>query len=76
MRSVISSLLLAVYEAFLESSDPNVVCVNTSQGSFHKATTRFYGLAEGEKVPEKIENQLVRCGCNIYTAKEIDEMQK
>ena len=64
------------FETYIESSDPNHLCVNTSQGRFHRATTRFYGLAEGEKVPEEIANQQVRCGGEIYSAKEIDEMQK
>ena len=67
---------IVAFETFLESTDPDIVCVKTSQGRFHRATTRFYGLAEGEKVPEEIENQEVRCGGEIYSAKEIDEMQK
>ncbi|MBP3431560.1 MAG: hypothetical protein J6K39_01720 [Clostridia bacterium] len=48
--------------------------VKTENGSFHKGKTTFYGLEEGAKVPEEIDNQPVRAFGDIIKKSEIEKM--
>lgn len=64
------------FETFVDSDNVYDVTLKTSKGGFHRAITRFYGLADNESVPEEIQQQPVLCKGIKYPAEKIDSMQK